>query len=162
MLSSLAPSSQNPNPLACCYRFWADLIGKFVHGTARSDESRTAESGNRYARGDRLSEPPLQKERIEELSREMEAPDFWNDADKANAKMKELKDDPEDGCRGRRAGKPVPRYPGSDRDGETRTAMSPSSIPSARSSMTSRRSSRPCVFQRSLPGSMTTTTRSSP
>ncbi len=36
---------------------------------------------------------PYKKERIEELSREMEAPDFWNDADKANAKMKELKDD---------------------------------------------------------------------
>lgn len=36
---------------------------------------------------------PFKKERIEELSREMEAPDFWNDADKANGKMKELKDD---------------------------------------------------------------------
>ena len=35
---------------------------------------------------------PYKKQRIEELSREMEAPDFWNDTDKANAKMKELKD----------------------------------------------------------------------
>ena len=35
---------------------------------------------------------PFKKQRIEELSREMEAPDFWNDADKANAKMKNLKD----------------------------------------------------------------------
>ena len=34
----------------------------------------------------------LQEQRIEELSREMEAPDFWSDADKANAKMKNLKD----------------------------------------------------------------------
>ena len=33
------------------------------------------------------------KERqIEELSRESEAPDFWTDADKANARMKQLKD----------------------------------------------------------------------
>ncbi|MDO4284538.1 MAG: peptide chain release factor 2 [Eubacteriales bacterium] len=32
------------------------------------------------------------EQRIEELQREMEAPDFWNDADKANGKMKELKD----------------------------------------------------------------------
>lgn len=36
---------------------------------------------------------PFKKQRIEEMSRELEAPDFWNDADKANAKMKELKDD---------------------------------------------------------------------
>ena len=35
---------------------------------------------------------PYKKQRIEELSREMEAPDFWNDADRANAKMKTLKD----------------------------------------------------------------------
>ncbi len=35
---------------------------------------------------------PYKKQRIEELSREMEAPDFWNDADKANGKMKDLKD----------------------------------------------------------------------
>lgn len=35
---------------------------------------------------------PFKKQRIEELSREMEAPDFWNDADKANSKMKALKD----------------------------------------------------------------------
>ena len=35
---------------------------------------------------------PYKRQRIEELSREMEAPDFWNDTDKANAKMKELKD----------------------------------------------------------------------
>jgi len=35
---------------------------------------------------------PFKKQRIEELSREMEAPDFWNDTDRANAKMKELKD----------------------------------------------------------------------
>lgn len=35
---------------------------------------------------------PFKKQRIEELSREMEAPDFWSDADKANAKMKNLKD----------------------------------------------------------------------
>lgn len=35
---------------------------------------------------------PFKKQRIEELSREMEAPDFWSDADKANAKMKSLKD----------------------------------------------------------------------
>lgn len=35
---------------------------------------------------------PFKKRRIEELSREMEAPDFWSDADKANAKMKNLKD----------------------------------------------------------------------
>ena len=32
------------------------------------------------------------KQRIEELSRESEAPDFWNDADTANKKMKQLKD----------------------------------------------------------------------
>ena len=32
------------------------------------------------------------KQRIEELQREMEAPDFWSDADKANGKMKLLKD----------------------------------------------------------------------
>ena len=32
------------------------------------------------------------KQRIEELSREMEAPDFWNDADRANGKMKQLKE----------------------------------------------------------------------
>ena len=32
------------------------------------------------------------KQRIEELSREMEAPDFWSDAEKANRKMKSLKD----------------------------------------------------------------------
>ena len=31
------------------------------------------------------------EKRIEELEREMEAPDFWSDPDKANAKMKELK-----------------------------------------------------------------------
>lgn len=31
------------------------------------------------------------EKRIEELEREMEAPDFWGDPDKANAKMKELK-----------------------------------------------------------------------
>ena len=37
---------------------------------------------------------PYKRQRIEELSREMEAPDFWNDTDKANAKMKELKDAP--------------------------------------------------------------------
>ncbi len=36
---------------------------------------------------------PFKKQRIEELSREMEAPDFWNDATRANNKMKELKDD---------------------------------------------------------------------
>ena len=35
---------------------------------------------------------PFKKQRIEELSREMEAPDFWSDADKANGKMKTLKD----------------------------------------------------------------------
>ena len=35
---------------------------------------------------------PFKKQRIEELSREMEAPDFWSDADKANAKMKNLQD----------------------------------------------------------------------
>ena len=35
---------------------------------------------------------PYKKQRIEELSREMEAPDFWSDAEKANAKMKSLKD----------------------------------------------------------------------
>ncbi len=35
---------------------------------------------------------PFKKQRIEELSREMEAPDFWSDADKANGKMKLLKD----------------------------------------------------------------------
>ena len=35
---------------------------------------------------------PFKKQRIEELSREMEAQDFWSDADKANAKMKNLKD----------------------------------------------------------------------
>ncbi len=35
---------------------------------------------------------PFKKQRIEELSREMEAPDFWSDADKANGKMKALKD----------------------------------------------------------------------
>ncbi len=35
---------------------------------------------------------PFKKQRIEELSREMEAPDFWNDAEKANGKMKSLKD----------------------------------------------------------------------
>ncbi|MBQ9611662.1 MAG: peptide chain release factor 2, partial [Lachnospiraceae bacterium] len=35
---------------------------------------------------------PFKKQRIEELSREMEAPDFWNDTDRANGKMKELKD----------------------------------------------------------------------
>jgi peptide chain release factor 2 len=34
----------------------------------------------------------FKKQRIEELSREMEAPDFWSDADKANGKMKLLKD----------------------------------------------------------------------
>ena len=32
------------------------------------------------------------KQLIEELSRESEAPDFWNDADRANEKMKQLKD----------------------------------------------------------------------
>ena len=32
------------------------------------------------------------KQRIEELQRESEAPDFWSDADKANQKMKQLKD----------------------------------------------------------------------
>ena len=32
------------------------------------------------------------KQLIEELSRESEAPDFWNDADRANDKMKQLKD----------------------------------------------------------------------
>lgn len=32
------------------------------------------------------------KQRIEELSRESEAPDFWSDADTANKKMKQLKD----------------------------------------------------------------------
>ena len=32
------------------------------------------------------------KQRIEELQRESEAPDFWLDADKANQKMKQLKD----------------------------------------------------------------------
>ena len=31
------------------------------------------------------------EKKIEELEREMEAPDFWNEPDKANAKMKELK-----------------------------------------------------------------------
>ena len=31
------------------------------------------------------------EKRIEELEREMEAPDFWNDPDRANGKMKELK-----------------------------------------------------------------------
>ncbi|MCQ2527158.1 MAG: peptide chain release factor 2, partial [Lachnospiraceae bacterium] len=31
------------------------------------------------------------EKRIEELEREMEAPDFWNDPDRANNKMKELK-----------------------------------------------------------------------
>ena len=30
------------------------------------------------------------KQRIEELSREMEAPDFWNDADRANGKVRQL------------------------------------------------------------------------
>lgn len=35
---------------------------------------------------------PFKKQRIEELSREMEAPDFWSDAEKANGKMKALKD----------------------------------------------------------------------
>ncbi len=35
---------------------------------------------------------PFKKQRIEELSREMEATDFWSDADKANGKMKALKD----------------------------------------------------------------------
>lgn len=35
---------------------------------------------------------PFKKQRIEELSREMEAPDLWSDADKANGKMKLLKD----------------------------------------------------------------------
>ncbi len=35
---------------------------------------------------------PFKKQRIEELSREMEAPDFWNDAERANGKMKSLKD----------------------------------------------------------------------
>ncbi len=34
---------------------------------------------------------PFKKQRIEELSREMEAPDFWNDADRANEKTKELR-----------------------------------------------------------------------
>ena len=34
----------------------------------------------------------FKKQRIEELSRESEAPDFWNDADTANKKMKQLKD----------------------------------------------------------------------
>lgn len=34
---------------------------------------------------------PFKKQRIEEMSRELEAPDFWNDADHANEKMKELK-----------------------------------------------------------------------
>ncbi len=34
---------------------------------------------------------PFKKQRIEEMSRELEAPDFWNDADRANEKMKELK-----------------------------------------------------------------------
>ena len=32
------------------------------------------------------------KQRIEELQRESEAPDFWSDADTANKKMKQLKD----------------------------------------------------------------------
>ena len=32
------------------------------------------------------------KQRIEELQRESEAPDFWMNADKANQKMKQLKD----------------------------------------------------------------------
>ena len=32
------------------------------------------------------------KLRIEELERNMEAPDFWDDAEKASADMKELKD----------------------------------------------------------------------
>ena len=35
---------------------------------------------------------PFKKQRIEELSREMEAPDFWSDTDRANQKTKELKD----------------------------------------------------------------------
>lgn len=35
---------------------------------------------------------PYKKQRIEELSRESEAPDFWNDAQTANRKMKDLKD----------------------------------------------------------------------
>ena len=34
----------------------------------------------------------FKKQRIEELSRESEAPDFWSDADTANKKMKQLKD----------------------------------------------------------------------
>lgn len=34
---------------------------------------------------------PYKKQRIEELSREMEAPDFWNDVDRANEKIKNLK-----------------------------------------------------------------------
>ena len=34
----------------------------------------------------------FKKQRIEELSRESEAPDFWNNADIANKKMKQLKD----------------------------------------------------------------------
>ena len=32
------------------------------------------------------------KQRIEELQRESEAPDFWSNADAANKKMKQLKD----------------------------------------------------------------------
>ena len=34
----------------------------------------------------------FKKQRIEELQREMEAPDFWDDPDRANGKMKTLKD----------------------------------------------------------------------
>ena len=34
----------------------------------------------------------FKKQRIEELQREMEAPDFWDDPDRANGKMKNLKD----------------------------------------------------------------------
>ena len=34
----------------------------------------------------------FKKQRIEELSRESEAPDFWSNADVANKKMKQLKD----------------------------------------------------------------------
>ncbi|MDD6692438.1 MAG: peptide chain release factor 2, partial [Lachnospiraceae bacterium] len=32
----------------------------------------------------------FKKQRIEELQREMEAPDFWDDPDRANGKMKTL------------------------------------------------------------------------
>jgi peptide chain release factor 2 len=35
---------------------------------------------------------PQKQQQIEELSREIEAPDFWTDADRANARMKDLKD----------------------------------------------------------------------